>query len=340
MRGLGNVLVILCNVCNEGDYQPFFAVIVRDFEAESQKYLKSGVFSSALGDAMLLGLSNVLQLPIVVFTSAESWPYFTVNPRMVPVDSNPIFLAYLQAGPGHYSLAVRKSVRQAPPPTPTSVTPSPEVEETCKTQCCRCGRGKNSRLTERLNCSTSTNYFSRCPCLRIKKPCTSSCSCKHCDNPFGRNSSTHNTGKARRKRQRHGEQELGRCTSAKFMKTSGEQPLCGRWTRTEHYVLLAILQCTFHNKECRNLDQLEIDQLMSEIYSTVVEVVVNNNILISLAPKTPTQIKAKLQQCIKEEQLLKECGSVNILPLWFCINWKHNRNYIIKLTVLFGVQKY
>jgi hypothetical protein len=69
----------------------------------------------------------------------------------------------------------------------------------------------------------------------------------------------------------------------------------------------------FHNKEYCNLDQLEIDQI-SDIYCDAVEVVVNNNILISLAPKSPIQIKAKLQQCMKEEQLLKECGSVNILP--------------------------
>lgn len=92
---------------NEDEYQPFFDDIA-NFEAESMKYLKSGFFSSTLGDAMLLGLSNALLLPMVVFTSVESWPYFTIHPRTAPVDSNPIFLAFLQAGPGHYSLVSKK----------------------------------------------------------------------------------------------------------------------------------------------------------------------------------------------------------------------------------------
>lgn len=301
---------------NAGEYEPFFVGVVPDFEAECQKYLESGVFCSALGDTMLLGLSNVLRLPIVVFTSAESRPYFTVNPRIVPVHSFPLLLTFLQADSGHYSLAVRRPLHQSPPPT--SVTTSHKGEEAIQTQSCHCGRGRNLSLTERQNCSKSSHYSSRCPCLRIKIPCTSKCSCKNCDNPFGCNSSTQqilkqDKGKARRKRPRHKEQDLGRCTSIKFMKLSDEQPLCGRWTRTEHYVLLAILQCMFHNKEYCNLDQLEIDQI-SDIYCDAVEVVVNNNILISLAPKSPIQIKAKLQQCMKEEQLLKECGSVNILP--------------------------
>ena len=75
------------------------------YEAESSKYTQSGVFSSDLGDAMLLGLANVLQLRIVVFSSIESWPYFIIHPQTVPIDSPPILLAYLQIGPGHYSLA-------------------------------------------------------------------------------------------------------------------------------------------------------------------------------------------------------------------------------------------
>ena len=54
---------------NQATYQPFFSGTV--------KYLNLEAFSSDIGDAMLLGLSNVLRIPIVVFTSVESWPFFT-----------------------------------------------------------------------------------------------------------------------------------------------------------------------------------------------------------------------------------------------------------------------
>ena len=51
---------------NQGEYQPFFCGTINDFEAESLKYLQPGVFSSDIGDAMVLGLCNVLHIPIVV----------------------------------------------------------------------------------------------------------------------------------------------------------------------------------------------------------------------------------------------------------------------------------
>ena len=81
----------------------------------------------------------------------------------------------------------------------------------------------------------------------------------------------------------------------------------------EHYVFLAILQYLHQNNECGTSEELIIGKI-TDFYSTVMDVVVNNDILISLAPKTPSQIKAKLRQFTKEERL-KECGSVNILPL-------------------------
>ena len=82
------------------------------------------------------------------------------------------------------------------------------------------------------------------------------------------------------------------------MKISGEQPLSGRWTRAEHYVILAILHYTCGEMENGVLDQLDN---IADVYSAVVEVVLNNDIQVSLAAKSPTQIKAN--------------GSVNILPV-------------------------
>lgn len=130
-------------LCNQCEYQPFF-LDIDDLETECVKYLECGIFSSALGDAMLFGLSNVLHLPIVVFTSAENWPYFTIQ----PVISKPILLTFLQCGPGHYSLA-----------SPTDTIPSEVVQlvsdaqsQSPKVISCSCGRGRNSGDKQKQNC--------------------------------------------------------------------------------------------------------------------------------------------------------------------------------------------
>ena len=95
---------------------------------------------------MLLGLANVLRLRIVVFSSIDSWPYFIIHPRTVPLDCPPILLAYLQSGPGHYSLAVKKeAVEQVSSPC-DNVSRSNKGSKSH----CRCGRGRNAANTRRL----------------------------------------------------------------------------------------------------------------------------------------------------------------------------------------------
>ena len=136
-------------------YYPFFAAIIPecDYEAETKRFLHSGFFSSNLGDAMLYGLSSVLQLPLVVFTSIENWPHMTIHPRNnIPVDSTPILLSFLHSGPGHYSLVTQKNVDPSfnliPTPTQDNI-PHENVS-------CRCGRGRNASKNQKLNCSKSS----------------------------------------------------------------------------------------------------------------------------------------------------------------------------------------
>jgi len=86
----------------------FFEGTAHNLEFEAMQYLQPAVYSSTFGDAMLLGLSNVLCLPIAVFTSIESRSYIPIHPQSPSVDINPILLTFLHVGPGHFSLAVRK----------------------------------------------------------------------------------------------------------------------------------------------------------------------------------------------------------------------------------------
>ena len=66
---------------NQQNYKPFFKKASIDFEQEAEKHRQHGVYTTSLGDAMLLGLSNLLHLQITVFTSIPSWPHFTIYPN-------------------------------------------------------------------------------------------------------------------------------------------------------------------------------------------------------------------------------------------------------------------
>jgi hypothetical protein len=90
----------------------------------------------------------------------------------------------------------------------------------------------------------------------------------------------------RRKRPRHEEQDLGRATSGEYMKACGEQPLSGKWTQIEHYILLAILHYLCDEKRHRITDPLDV---VTNVYETVVDVVTNNDIRVSLYS---TQVKS------------------------------------------------
>ena len=106
---------------------------------------------------MLLGLASVLQLRIVVFSSIDSWPYFIIHPQTEALDGPPILLAYLQAGPGHYSLAVKRKDSEAI--EQVSHIDNVDCDNNGSKSHCRCGRGRNTTNTQRLNCSKNQIIF-------------------------------------------------------------------------------------------------------------------------------------------------------------------------------------
>ena len=79
-------------IVNQNDYQEFFQNI--DLQSETERFWRSGEFAGSLGDALPMGMANVLNMPIV-----------SVAPRN---SSNPgvIWLSYIQQGAGHYDALV------------------------------------------------------------------------------------------------------------------------------------------------------------------------------------------------------------------------------------------
>ena len=112
---------------------------------------------------MILTLANVLHMAITVFTSIENMPVLCILPTTGPtVSTQAIFLAYTQAGPGHYDSAIPVNLPEKRNPVVTK---------------CTCGRKPN------FNGVPCTSL--RCNCYRLKTKCTTACICKACANGFG-----------------------------------------------------------------------------------------------------------------------------------------------------------
>lgn len=149
-------------------YQSF---LTRDqLQSETYEFLQDGHFSGDLGNIVLPALVNILSRPVRIFTSAENMPVVTLMPLFSFVtDSQPIFLAYNQNGPGHYDAVSHLEQPQE----------KENIEPILKYTC-----GRNS--TKGVSCIYSMyHYITKCPCFKVGRSCSYSCICKGCQNPHG-----------------------------------------------------------------------------------------------------------------------------------------------------------
>ena len=180
-------------------YQSFVTVDLRE---EGQEFMQSGQFTGEVGDLMVFTLSNILQSPIAIFTSIPNLPVICITPMFVHAESdNPIFLTFIQEGPGHYDYAI---VCESESDDPRSICIQ-EAPLTIKQTKCHCGRKKDY---QGQSC-TIVNGCSRCPCIRSENSCNSECKCKNCNNPCGI-------------------RQVVSTRSRKSYLVQKQQPLCGR----------------------------------------------------------------------------------------------------------------
>ena len=99
------------------EYQQFFNDSEMDVYTRAEKFRRSEKFSCPLGDAMPLAMANVLQLPIVLITSAQNMPIVTVTLQSI-ISETSIILAYTQRGAGHYDTLTERSPVTYPVATP------------------------------------------------------------------------------------------------------------------------------------------------------------------------------------------------------------------------------
>lgn len=124
---------------------------------------------------MPLAMSNILQIPLVIFTSMENYPITQVIPRTRVLSKVPIYLAYNHGDSGHYNLAVEVTRTQSNSATTKATGIKPDkhlqVEVDVPSQHeagCSCGLGNARKTGKSEFCK---HYRSRCPYFRNVRSC-------------------------------------------------------------------------------------------------------------------------------------------------------------------------
>ena len=120
------------------EYQQFLIDSEMDVYMEAEKFRRSGEFCRPLGDGMPLAMANVLQLPIVLITSAQNMPIVTVTPRSILFETS-IILAYTQGGAAHYDALTERSPVNIPGSDTQNQTEN--TEESTEIECTTNGKG-------------------------------------------------------------------------------------------------------------------------------------------------------------------------------------------------------
>ena len=159
------------------------------YDTEAQKFLQPGHYDSELRNCVLLALSNILQIPLVYFTSMENYPITQVIRRTRVLSEVPIYLADHHGDSGHYNVAVEVTRMQSNSATTEATGKEQdkhlqvEVDFSSQHEAgCSCGRGNGGKTEKSELCKY---YRSRCPCFRNLRSCNDKCSCRSCANPFG-----------------------------------------------------------------------------------------------------------------------------------------------------------
>lgn len=261
------------------EYQKFMTEDQLHTQAEAFK--QEGVYSLDIGDLAIAALSNMLQSPVVLFTSRLNQPLHIQYPTYSSVVSpNPIYVAFLQVGPGHYDAVVQ------------SYEDRESYQAVDIASGCNCGRKSSFKGSA---CSFSLNHYSsRCPCYNGQRSCSQVCKCKGCINSFGTRSEvvTVNLGQ-KRKRVAFDSQttQLKGKRTVMFMEAVGEPVLIGGFSRMEFLVFCSIFQNQMVDKsDWTSLQSLNHQEVLA-MYDSILELVKTLRLDLALFKRTITDIE-------------------------------------------------
>ena len=215
--------------CNKSFYENFL-VSHQNIDDAAKKFSEPGYFQNDLGDLMMLALCNVLHVPIIIFSNIPHQPVIPVLPRETHFDFL-LFVAYNHIGAGHYDAAVMKKKTLLHPNNDTF---------------CRCGING-----DKLSCSDTTTYHTRCKCFKKGIGCSQLCKYKNCSNTFGRRSLL-----GKRNRVMH-TQQYTLPSSKAFAEDRSEKIKHGPWTLLENVILVHVLE-----NFSKNLEEMTAENIL------------------------------------------------------------------------------
>ena len=266
------------------DYQSFLTHA--NLQVEALKFLQPGVFSGEMGDLVIKAVANIIQTPIVLFTSAIALPVVVVMPRNAPLNDAPIFVAFNQHGAGHYDAVTWSNTEF------DHQKDAPALSEAS----CSCGRkGK----TDSAACIVrfQDSYASKCPCYHAKKACGPKCRCKNCLNPYGQK--VRNTGaetnspkhiRASYEMQSH---SLRGTKGEIFMEEVGEPIVTGPSTNIEFLVVVLIMKVLNTDSDY---------SAVASVYKSVQGLAEQHKLSLPLPDRTPEEIWKTMKSCSFQEK--------------------------------------
>lgn len=301
-------------------YEPFMITNTTDsYDTEAQKFLRPGHYDSELGNCVPMAMSNILQIPLVIFTSMENYPITQIIPRTRVLSEVPIYLAYNHGGSGHYNLAVEVTHTQSN--STTTEATSKEADKHLQVEAdvppqheagCSCGRGNPGKTGKSEFCK---QYKSRCPCFRNLRGCNEKCSCRLCANPFGRKTQEKGIfGPLPRKRQKQDLQKDMKQTDKGYMEKKTEEPIGTIWFEDELYVIEALFLYLLVTSQ-----DITPDRVFAEYHKIIEfcsEVTIYQNVF-SLRPISSSAITKKLQEIKGKLKVDEELFKKQIQYNWF-----------------------
>lgn len=281
---------------NTTEYQSFLSH--EQLPTQAQRFLRDGEFMGEIGDLMVKALCNVLQTPIILFTSVKDMPIIVCTPTHNPLkEVDFIYLAYNQYGPGHYDVALYGGGN--------------ETQGTSrKRQFCSCA---SRRPIKGLPCCldpTLKSYSTRCPCYNKQLACTTACNCVGCKNEFGSRPVVAGSDQPARKRRRHDTQEqpLKGIPGVDFAKRKGALIKTGSCSSLELFTTAAILRHIYGQE----LDTSDIDpDKVHQLYTAVVYTVNVLNLNIPIFPRTLNEVYG---MCVQFSKKLAFYSAVHFVP--------------------------
>lgn len=283
------------------EYAPFLTDEGSNFTEEANAFLQDGHFSSSLGDCMPLATTNILGIPLIIYSGMQNLPIVPLVPRGRTLSVEPLKLAYDASLCGHYDAIT--TVEANDDVVSTDATNNPLD----KSISCRCGHGAKRKKTTFVSCD---KFSSGCPCFQKAQGCSDCCNCLHCNNIFGKRSSLTNTAEIIGTRKRRKHEISTQNTSGKiFWDRSGRNPGINRWSLFEELILIRILE-TLSSKVMLIPEDIFIE--FNEIVKFVNETEFSKHLTLKSLQQITTKINSLQKSKKVFETLLEEQEKLNL----------------------------